>query len=106
VQKPNPKIVAKLGEYIWQDLREILTREAAMTDQKNAWKKYRRPGITEMRRWVPEDGANTFSLSTADARSGSPKPGDMLARNPKNHADRWLVNAAYFVANFAPVEDQ
>jgi hypothetical protein len=24
----------------------------------------------------------------------------MIARNPKNHSDRWLVAAAYFADNF------
>jgi hypothetical protein len=24
----------------------------------------------------------------------------MIARNPKNHADKWLVAAAYFADNF------
>lgn len=73
--------------------------------EQEIWRKYRRPGVTEMRPWVPADGADTFSISTADMRSGSPKAGDMIARNPKNHADRWLVNKAFFAANFAPAED-
>jgi hypothetical protein len=28
--------------------------------------------------------------------------GDMIARNPKNHADQWLVSAEYFADNFEP----
>jgi hypothetical protein len=28
----------------------------------------------------------------------------MIARNPVNEADMWLVNAAYFAANFEPVK--
>jgi len=27
----------------------------------------------------------------------------MIARNPVNHDDQWLVAAAYFSANFEPV---
>ena len=72
--------------------------------QTGGWKKYRRPGITEMRPWVPADRPGSFSLSAADAENGSPKPGDMIARNPRNHNDRWLVSAAYFFANFSLVE--
>ena len=30
--------------------------------------------------------------------------GDMIARNPKNHADKWLVAAQYFSDNFEPLE--
>jgi hypothetical protein len=29
----------------------------------------------------------------------------MIARNPANHEDRWLVAAEYFAANFEPVND-
>jgi hypothetical protein len=73
--------------------------------QTGGWKKYRRPGITEMRPWLPDEDITGLSISADDFRNGSPKMGDMIARNPKNHADRWLVNAAYFFANFAPAED-
>jgi len=64
--------------------------------QTGGWKKYRRPGITEMRPWLPDEDITGLSISADDFRNGSPKMGDMIARNPKNHADRWLVNAAYF----------
>ena len=40
----------------------------------------------------------------ADHNAGSPKPGDMIARNPKNHADKWLVAAEYFTDNFEAVQ--
>ena len=45
------------------------------------------------------------SISQVDRDAGSPREGDMIARNPANHADRWLVAAAYFEDNFEPVED-
>lgn len=44
------------------------------------------------------------SVSAADRENGSPKAGDMIARNPANHEDRWLVAADYFRENFEPVE--
>jgi hypothetical protein len=28
--------------------------------------------------------------------------GDMIARNPKNHSDQWLVAKQYFEDNFEP----
>ena len=71
---------------------------------ENAWKKYRRPGVTEMMPWNDNVDITGVSISSADFHNGSPKAGDMIARNPENHADRWLVNAAYFFANFAPAE--
>ena len=30
----------------------------------------------------------------------------MIARNPKNHADQWLVEAKYFADNFEPLSKQ
>ena len=41
-----------------------------------------------------------ISLSQADREAGSPLPGDMIARNPKNHKDQWLVAKKYFEENF------
>jgi hypothetical protein len=46
------------------------------------------------------------SISQTDRDAGSPKAGDMIARNPKNHADRWLIAAAYFEDNFELVEEE
>ena len=40
------------------------------------------------------------SISDADLLNGSPKLGDMIARNPKNHLDQWLVAEQYFKDNF------
>lgn len=43
------------------------------------------------------------SISDADRQNGSPKIGDMIARNPKNHNDQWLVAKQYFEDNFEPM---
>jgi len=40
------------------------------------------------------------SVSVEDRKDGSPLVGDMIARNPDNHKDMWLVAATYFKANF------
>ena len=71
-----------------------------MTD----FKRYRRKQIAELRPWQPGDDLTGVSISDADKNAGSPKPGDMIARNPKNHDDRWLVAADYFADNFEPAE--
>jgi hypothetical protein len=81
------------------------------------FKKYRRTQIAEMRPvtdsdielfevqddiiiyWEPENRA-TVSISDPDRENGSPKIGDMIARNPKNHRDQWLVSEEYFKDNF------
>lgn len=71
-----------------------------MTD----FKQYRRKEVAELRSWAPGDDMYGISISPEDAKAGSPKPGDMIARNPKNHADLWLVAAKYFAENFEPVD--
>jgi hypothetical protein len=60
--------------------------------------------IAELRPFVPGETLDEgVSISQVDRDAGSPKLGDMIARNPKNHADQWLVSAAYFADNFEPV---
>lgn len=66
--------------------------------------RYRRSQIAELRPWQIGDDMTRVSVSAPDREAGSPKPGDMIARNPKNHADQWLVAAAYFADNFEAVD--
>ena len=35
--------------------------------------------------------------------AGSPKVGDMIARNPKDYGDKWLLAKQYFDDNFEPL---
>lgn len=67
------------------------------------FRQYRRTQIAEMRPWQEGDDMRDVSVSRPDENAGSPKPGDMIARNPKNHADQWLVAAQYFADNFESV---
>ncbi len=46
-----------------------------------------------------------LSISDEDRKNGSPKIGDMVARNPKNHLDQWLVAEQYFKDNFEQVSE-
>jgi hypothetical protein len=64
--------------------------------------KYRRKQIAELRPYVLGESVDSISVSPEDTKAGSPKAGDMIARNPKNHADQWLVAAQYFADNFEP----
>jgi hypothetical protein len=64
------------------------------------YKRYRRTQIAEMTPWIPGLSMYSVSVSKPDREAGSPKRGDMIARNPKNHADQWLVAAQYFADNF------
>jgi hypothetical protein len=65
--------------------------------------KYRRTQIAEMARWTPDFDMTRVSVSAPDKEAGSPTIGDMIARNPKNHADMWLVAAQYHADNFEPL---
>jgi hypothetical protein len=67
------------------------------------FRQYRRRQIAELRSWNERDDMTRVSVSAPDKEAGSPKAGDMIARNPKNHEDQWLVAAAYFRDNFEPV---
>jgi hypothetical protein len=63
---------------------------------------YRRKNLAEMRPYEPGEPLEGVSISEADRLNGSPKAGDMIAHNPRNHADQWLVSAQYFAENFEP----
>jgi len=67
------------------------------------FKQYRRKQIAELRPIVEGDDLSDVSISAEDSKAGSPKLGDMIARNPKNHKDQWLVAAQYFADNFEPI---
>ena len=72
------------------------------------FKKYNRVAVAEAREVTPREIADgifalldtRISVSKADQEEGSPKAGDMIARNPENHEDQWLIAADYFTVNF------
>jgi len=68
------------------------------------FKQYRRKQIAELRPWIAGEVLSgvsmSISVSEEDRKNGSPKEGDMIARNPKNHNDQWLVTKQYFEDNF------
>jgi len=68
------------------------------------FKQFRRKQIAELRTWEPDDDLTRVAISDEDRKAGSPKAGDMIARNPINHNDQWLVAARYFTDNFEAIE--
>lgn len=77
------------------------------------FKKYRRKRYAELRPVTLEDIAQfeernniihnevyAVSISQTDRENNSPRIGDMIARNPENHEDQWLVAEKYFNDNF------
>lgn len=68
------------------------------------FKQYRRKQIAELRPYEQgETLSERVSISQADKDAGSPKEGDMIARNPINHDDQWLVAKKYFEDNFETI---
>ncbi len=70
------------------------------------FEKYRRIDIAEMRPYIKGEELPEFvSISAADRENGSPKKGDMIARNPNDHHDQWLVAREYFEKNFEKISE-
>jgi hypothetical protein len=74
------------------------------------FKQYRRTNLAEMRPVTAQETASVLqaegvSISKADLDKGSPMIGDMIARNPNNHNDQWLVAKQYFQENFDLIKD-
>ena len=80
-----------------------ISRRTKDANRNDRVQKYRRKQVAEMRPYKDGDDLNGVSISNVDHDAGSPKPGDMIARNPKNHTDKWLVAAKYFADNFEAV---
>ena len=66
------------------------------------WNQYKRKGVSEMRPYIVGESMTGISISEPDKKNGSPLQGDMIARNPKNHKDQWLVAKKYFEDNLEP----
>lgn len=76
-----------------------------MSQQLPEFKQYRRKSISEMRPYIEGEDMTGVSVSLEDVKNGSPKVGDMIARNPKNYADQWLVAQQYFQDNLEPIKN-
>ncbi len=66
---------------------------------------YRKKTLQELIPWTPEQEMDFVSISEADRAAGSPKAGDMIAINPKNSLDRWLVARKFFNDNYEQVNE-
>lgn len=64
------------------------------------WKKYQKKQLQEMRPYIPCELLEGVSISQADKDNGSPKEGDMIARNANDPNDMWLVAKKFFEENY------
>ncbi len=67
-------------------------------------KLYRKKALQPMEPWTSDTDMTGVSVSEDDSLAGSPQVGDMIAHNPANPEDRWLIASAFFNANYEPVE--
>lgn len=65
------------------------------------FRRYRKKQWAEMRPYVVGEDLAIVTVSDGDRLKGSPKGGDMIARNPADPADQWLVEAQFFTDNYA-----
>lgn len=75
-----------------------------MTKPSN-FKPYKKIIIAEMRPCVKgEILSGEVIILKDDIDNGSPKVGDMIARNPKNESEQWLVSANSFKEQFTEID--
>lgn len=61
---------------------------------------YRKKELQKLIPWTEDLPMELVSISEADRLNGSPKVGDMIAFNPKDETDIWLVGEKFFNDNY------
>lgn len=67
---------------------------------EESFKQFKRKDFAELRPYEEGEDLGDVSISAADRRNGSPKKGDMIARNPDDHSDQWLVARRFFKKHY------
>ena len=68
------------------------------------FKHYRNSALTEMEEWSSETDMEQVAISDEDLAAGSPKTGDMIARDPYDYSNMWLIAHAYFLEDYVQAE--
>ncbi len=87
----------ELENFIGEFEEEVPWRIKMMT------KYYRKKQIQPMTPYTPESDMEGVSISETDKQNGSPKIGDMIAYNPLNEKDRWLIAEKFFKDNYEDI---
>lgn len=66
-------------------------------------KNYRKKNVQPMEPWTPSTLMDGVSVSASDKEAGSPKEGDMIAVNPNDVTDKWLIAKKFFLDNYEVV---
>ena len=61
---------------------------------------YRKKQLQQMEPWTTDVSMVGVSISQSDLENGSPKQGDMIAVNPCDPTDRWLIAKKFFEDNY------
>ena len=61
---------------------------------------YKKKQVQPMEPWSPKISMEGVSVSEPDKLNGSPKLGDMIAVNPSDINDKWLVAKKFFDDNY------
>ncbi len=67
-------------------------------------KNYIKKQVQPMMPWEPDMSMALVSISEADKNNGSPRLGDMIAVNPADATDMWLVAEKFFSENYEEVK--
>lgn len=67
-------------------------------------KLYKKKTIQPAEEWREGFNMDGVSVSDADKAKGSPKEGDMIAHNPRDPSDKWLIEQAAFAETYEPFE--
>ena len=66
---------------------------------------FRKKQLQKLIPWTPDLPMALVSISAADKNNGSPKDGDMIAFNPKDATDMWLVSKQFVDDNYEFVSE-
>ena len=67
---------------------------------------YRKKKVQPMYPWREGMDMSGVSISEEDLNNGSPRPGDMIAYNPDNPKDCWLIAKKFFEDNYEEIENE
>ena len=88
----------------WTDYRKALQELEDYLEEITKY--YRKKELQPLFPWTPDLPMGLVSISEADKANGSPKKGDMIAYNPKEPTDFWLVAEKFFIDNYIFVKEQ
>lgn len=77
-----------------------MTRVPTPHRAEESFRRFKRKDFAELRPYEKGEDLTDVSISSADRRNGSPKAGDMIARNPDDHSDQWLVAKRFFKKHY------